>query len=416
MKNLIRALRPLYITSKIFGLAPFTPKGDLPVFHTTKGDRIYSFVWLVLMIVNMIVSVKERTSTETFISTIFMNDILEIVLASTSAVLTLFLWLTVNHSRIEIILNFITKADKILVTDNETRYKRMFRFLLVQSVIIKVLLPALFTIDAYVWSRTMKKLRVFYFIAPYPCYIINIITDFQLSNLALYIRARFKIINERLQQLSVHETRRTGLDIESFYQKKMWGTAFLNNNRSSRTLPKSVLVNSIRHDSCVDTIHTLREMYDVLCDIASLTNKTYGLPVLSSIAATFTHFITTVYMILALKLHYQAVAQDMLWLLIYVLLTWALLHVADLLFLTASCSAASSEAGYTPVLVHKLLLLRNPLDQEIVAQLQLFSQELLHRKVVFTAFGFFRIDFTILISISGAVTTYLVIYLQFNNY
>ncbi|KAJ9600499.1 hypothetical protein L9F63_009269 [Diploptera punctata] len=45
--------------------------------------------------------------------------------------------------------------------------------------------------------------------------------------------------------------------------------------------------------------------------------------------------------------------------------------------------------------------------------MQQFSLQLLHRKVQFTACGFFPLDFTLLYSIVGAVTTYLVILIQF---
>ncbi|KAJ9583546.1 hypothetical protein L9F63_022109, partial [Diploptera punctata] len=49
----------------------------------------------------------------------------------------------------------------------------------------------------------------------------------------------------------------------------------------------------------------------------------------------------------------------------------------------------------------------------LVFQLELFSLQLLHQKIQFTACGFFPLDFTLLYSIVGAVTTYLVILVQF---
>lgn len=46
--------------------------------------------------------------------------------------------------------------------------------------------------------------------------------------------------------------------------------------------------------------------------------------------------------------------------------------------------------------------------------LEQFSLQLLHQKVCFTAFGFFKIDFTLLFAIVSATTTYLVILIQFH--
>lgn len=51
------------------------------------------------------------------------------------------------------------------------------------------------------------------------------------------------------------------------------------------------------------------------------------------------------------------------------------------------------------------------------AQLNLFmeqfSLQLLHQRLQFTAFGFFNLDFTLLYTIVAAITTYLVILIQF---
>ncbi|XP_021930650.1 putative gustatory receptor 28a isoform X3 [Zootermopsis nevadensis] len=54
-----------------------------------------------------------------------------------------------------------------------------------------------------------------------------------------------------------------------------------------------------------------------------------------------------------------------------------------------------------------------PLDFTLLHSLEVFSLQLLHRKVHFTACGIFPLDFTLLYSIFGAVTTYLVILIQF---
>lgn len=43
----------------------------------------------------------------------------------------------------------------------------------------------------------------------------------------------------------------------------------------------------------------------------------------------------------------------------------------------------------------------------------MFSLQMLHQKVEFTACGFFPVDFSVLYMIIGAVTTYLVFLIQF---
>jgi gustatory receptor len=50
-----------------------------------------------------------------------------------------------------------------------------------------------------------------------------------------------------------------------------------------------------------------------------------------------------------------------------------------------------------------------------MAELQLFSQQLLHRKMNFTAFGFLKLDYSLLLTIVGGFITYVVIAMQFSK-
>ncbi|XP_021942396.1 uncharacterized protein LOC110841299 [Zootermopsis nevadensis] len=67
----------------------------------------------------------------------------------------------------------------------------------------------------------------------------------------------------------------------------------------------------------------------------------------------------------------------------------------------------------TADLVHKVMNVAQ--DVDVKKELELFSLQLVHRKVEFTACGFFPINFSLLYSIVGAVTTYLVILIQFHK-
>jgi gustatory receptor len=54
--------------------------------------------------------------------------------------------------------------------------------------------------------------------------------------------------------------------------------------------------------------------------------------------------------------------------------------------------------------------LKNQLHSLFMEQ---FSIQLLHQKIQFAAFGFFQINFSLLMSIIAAITTYLVVLIQF---
>jgi gustatory receptor len=93
---------------------------------------------------------------------------------------------------------------------------------------------------------------------------------------------------------------------------------------------------------------------------------------------------------------------------------WLFLISFKLISITAPCHSATTEAENTALLVQKLLLARH-FDQDSVTELQLFSQQLLQRKMKFTAFGFLNIDYSLLFTIIGGVTTFLVVAMQFRN-
>ena len=73
---------------------------------------------------------------------------------------------------------------------------------------------------------------------------------------------------------------------------------------------------------------------------------------------------------------------------------------------------AGEEARRTGPVVHKLLL-RQTLLRDISTELQLFSIQLLSNKVEFSAAGFFPVNLSLVYSMVGAATTYIIILLQF---
>jgi hypothetical protein len=93
------------------------------------------------------------------------------------------------------------------------------------------------------------------------------------------------------------------------------------------------------------------------------------------------------------------------------MLFWTFLHFLLLFCITGSCNAASREADRSAVLLQKLLL--TELHPATAAEVQLFLQQVINRKVKFTAWDFFTINYTVLGSIVGAITTLLAILVLF---
>jgi gustatory receptor len=140
----------------------------------------------------------------------------------------------------------------------------------------------------------------------------------------------------------------------------------------------------------------------------------YGFQLLLELGFTTVELLLSSYLMLAIILRVQDVETDTICHFMCLMTAWLLLYAFKLISITAHCQAATTEAENTAVLVQKLLLLQN-FDQDTMTDLQLFSQQLLQRKMKFTAFGFLNLDYSLLFTIIGGVTTFLVIAMQFKN-
>ncbi|XP_029724995.2 putative gustatory receptor 28b isoform X2 [Aedes albopictus] len=89
------------------------------------------------------------------------------------------------------------------------------------------------------------------------------------------------------------------------------------------------------------------------------------------------------------------------------------MHVVGVINIVLVTSLTIQENKQIAVNVHKLINV-NHYDEELTKQLTNLSLQMTHRKVAFTAYGFFKLDFTLLFTLVGAATTYLVILVQFS--
>lgn len=85
--------------------------------------------------------------------------------------------------------------------------------------------------------------------------------------------------------------------------------------------------------------------------------------------------------------------------------------------LAASCDLATKEAKKTGFLCYKLTqeISACSQPQDVKDDLILFAQLATNQAPYFTAAGFFNVDYTMLLSILGSVTAYIVVLIQFNK-
>jgi gustatory receptor len=140
----------------------------------------------------------------------------------------------------------------------------------------------------------------------------------------------------------------------------------------------------------------------------------YGFQLLLGLGVSTMELTSSLHFILATILGIKNLGIDSTGHIIILMTAWLLLTSFKLISITVPCQSATTEAENTAVLVQKLLLVRH-FDQETVTELRLFSQQLLQRKIKFTAFGFLSLDYSLLFAIFGGVTTYLVVAMQYDT-
>ncbi|XP_021930648.1 putative gustatory receptor 28a isoform X1 [Zootermopsis nevadensis] len=267
---------------------------------------------------------------------------------------------------------------------------------------------------------------LFRFISIGSNFLVVLVVDLEITNLVFTLKQRFCIVNSRFSEC----IGKTNFEIPN---PKRWdNTSILYMDNS---VPKFIHVKS-----SLLKLKNLTDLHDFLCDVSALVNSTYSVHMLFDVMLKFVAIIFNVYFRLLRVLNYdRGRYEDNVYEgIMAAVLSWNVLQLTALVW---ACQSASEEANRTAAIVHKLisntsdievkeelkifslkLLHRKvqftacgffPLDFTLLHSLEVFSLQLLHRKVHFTACGIFPLDFTLLYSIFGAVTTYLVILIQF---
>ena len=352
---------------------------------------------------------------------------LESVIYTISAVSSLIMSLIRIRKEMYKVLYNIFVVDNLLDTKCYILTKNE-KFLWIQLISLTLVAFVIYAADFLVMNSNFN-IRLLCGLSFYACCFIRIVTIMQFANLVSLLKQKFKILNSYLgsaenpaqytpdnnlweillQTLHFRNEdnwKDDALQIEAFYQAL--------NRRYYSKITVQDSANISNQNSWLQTeklrFRALRIIWDVLCDISSSVNSMYGLQILLCIVSAFIEITTNLsYSIISLK--ENVFAKEELYLKVVTPIMWALVQFLLLFWMASSCSAASGEANRSVTLLQKLLLLPE-LHPATAAEIQLFLQQVRDRKPNFTAWDFFTINYGLLVSTVGAITTYLVILVQ----
>jgi hypothetical protein len=164
---------------------------------------------------------------------------------------------------------------------------------------------------------------------------------------------------------------------------------------------------------CLTRIHRLKHLHVELHSLTQLINFTFGLQIFLAIMwlvviNTLAFHLVAKYILTLSDMHNQITRKDFQGILA---ILWAVFASVFLFMISAAGHETSEEAAMSVSLVHSLIL--DPcLSSDLSNELQLFSTQITHLKIEFSACGFFAINLPFFYSTLGFICTYVIFFCQ----
>ncbi|XP_017840206.1 putative gustatory receptor 28b isoform X3 [Drosophila busckii] len=163
-----------------------------------------------------------------------------------------------------------------------------------------------------------------------------------------------------------------------------------------------------------EIIQESMEIHQLICEAAATANKYFTYQLLTIISIAFLIIVFDAYYVLETLLG-KSKRESKFKTVEFVTFfsCQMILYLIAIISIVEGSNRAIKKSEKTGGIVHSLL--NKTKSAEVKEKLQQFSMQLMHLKINFTAAGLFNIDRTLYFTISGALTTYLIILLQFTT-
>jgi hypothetical protein len=406
--DLFLAIRPLVYVSRALGLAPFAyVKKTLPEgrkceqFEISSPALLYSFFVVVLylcFILSSIILKKNFVFTHLAESDVASDMLLHT--ASISSLVSLALSVSTNRNTIARIMYLIAKTDFFILKSFGEYYKKAKISLNVQLFVIFLILGLKFTYECITWGSAYG-FKVLCYSHMYVDTLIDWIVVIQFMNLVILLKDRFSLLNAHLSILSgISEIDNS---MEGFYLPSL-------------KRPCNINVKEFKPQLTQKDVLTFNSIHDTLLDAVLLVKSAYEVQILFSLLSTFVGTTIWSYFGLCFIYGYTGASNNGISASNFMLcvMIWSLLHIGKLFFITVPCHLANNNMAHTSTVLRKILLAFHT-DPATMSELERFSHHVALRKFKFTVFGFLSLDLSLMLSMMGAVATYLVILIQFKT-
>ncbi|XP_017851574.1 putative gustatory receptor 28a [Drosophila busckii] len=415
--NVFQSLRPLTYISLV-GLAPFrlNLNADKEV-HTSVYSFVAGIVHYLIFVFCFVTSICEG---ESIIGYFFQTNITKLGdstlrLTGIIAMSTIFGFAMFRRQQLVSIMQNNIIVDEIFVRLGlKLDYRRilLFSFLISLGLVFFNVIylcvsygllisanisPSFVTFTAFALPHINISLMVFKFLCT--------------THLA---QSRFNMVNEILQDiLDSHIEQHRALELSPMHSV-VHHQLYAHRLRSLMSTPlKRYSVTSIIRQSPEYAIKQVANIHNLLCDICQTIEEYFTYPLLGIIAISFLFILFDDFYILEALLNPKRLDKSEDEEFFAFFLTQMMWYIVIIFLIVEASSNTIRNSSFAAAIVHKILNISD--DPELRDRLFRLSLQLSHRKVCFTAAGLFRLDRTLIFTITGAATCYLIILMQFRN-
>jgi hypothetical protein len=438
--NVYSVVKPVYVVSKLLGLAPIGLKTAAVSLEDFKGSvglistlssTFYSIIILLIFVTLHCVSIhlKIEYIYSTLKYTYVLTDSFQSALTLVTVVISIIQAITFNRNKLDIILSKINNIDKCILRNSAFDIHRKTSTLLVLHMAI---IAVTFTfVCIYDLISDFRKTIIVIAVTQYTSHVFRIIMDVQFVSFNILLKYRFDVLNKQLLSLfgvlsereleesltddickaSTDESRKVRQH-NARLQTRLGTICSRYCDWHREHVSESSAATEIGYFRKPDSepeagLQVLRISHNEMCNTARMVVATYGVYIVFELLSVSADIIAVLYVTTDFVISKGYVRIDAVgWCAV-----WLILHVAKLVGITRTCQLVSSCGNHTSVLVSKLMLLSRPYSSNTVTELQMFCHQLLPTKLHFCAYDFFELNNTILGSVAKVSITYVIVLL-----
>ncbi|XP_055625785.1 gustatory receptor for sugar taste 43a isoform X2 [Toxorhynchites rutilus septentrionalis] len=417
--------RAVFFVSRVFGLAPYvvkkTSKGQIVDYKRNLFLVIYGLCVVfclagltfkgIFLDINSKKPIRMKTATSKVVTTLDVSVVVSACICGVFCGVYGLPYVRELNQRLneaDDMLSVYVKADK------QSKEKRKG---LTMLALVGVIITGALALDIWVWYRIAQKVKkenqdsganVLGYCPFYALYYILMMFHVLFAQSALGISSRFRHLNIALYHVLPESSKIPVIEITS--------ASSINNvsERMDNAKEQKKGLTAISHAGHTSSIMTSNRMIEDLAYIHAslstaviLVSNTFGVALLAVLGSCLLHLVATSYFLMV------ELVGDKDAVFSWIQALWLFIHIFRFLLTVEPCHLTNVESRRTMSIVCNLM--RTCKDMLAKERLESFWRQLVGNNSVFTACGLCTIDRHIITSYCGAITTYLVILIQFKE-